>query len=304
MRIAAVLNRDGGTLKSADMDAYCAFLHETFRANGHEIECDITAGSQIVRQVEKAFESGTHEAVLAGGGDGTISCAAAIAWRHKKPLGVIPAGTMNMFARALKIPIDIHEAAQVLSEGQPEVCDIASANGQPFVYQFSVGLHPHIIRSRKRYDYKSRLGKMRASLRAIMDGMRRPPVFPVQISWDEKEIELEVSSVAVSNNRYGDGHLPHPDKLDSGELGIYFAAPVSAGNGVRMLADVAFGTWRNNPDISEASAKRVTLTFPRLRRDAKAVIDGELIDLEERVELAIHARQLNVIAPPPPEAGR
>ncbi len=299
MRIAAVLNRDGGTLKTTDLDAYCGFLADTFAEQGHELDCRITAGPQIMNEINAAFGDGGIEVVLAGGGDGTISCASGIAWQRKKPVGVIPAGTMNMFARSLGIPLDIHQAAHALASGKPASCDIASANHQPFVYQFSVGLHPHIIRSRERYDYRSRLGKIRASLRAIIDGLRSPPVFPVQISWDGNEIEVEVSSIAVSNNRYGEGHLPHTDDLTGGVLGIYFAAPVREGNGVKMLADVALGTWRNNPDITEITARDVTLTFPRLRRDAKAVIDGELINLERTIELTSHSGQLPVLKPQP-----
>ena len=67
------------------------------------------------------------------------------------------------------------------------------------------------------------------------------------------------------------------------------------------LAKLAFslllGTWKHHPLVSERQVQEVTLNFRRLKATAKAVIDGELVDLEKRVELKMHRGALQVIVP-------
>ncbi len=297
MRLTAVLNRDGGTMRTTDIGAYCLHLEQTFRQNGHEIDCRPVKARQLLQGLSDAFSSDAIDAVVAVGGDGTISAAGALAFKAQKPLGVIPAGTMNLFARSLSIPMEIHAAADALATGTVGHVDVGSANGRLFTHQFSVGFHPRIVRTRSQWSYRSRFGKIRATVMAALDAVRRPPVFPVRITVDGKHRDVVASSISVSNNMYGEGHLPYADRLDEGILGFYFTGPVTAGRSVKLLADMTLGTWRTNPDIDEQSAKRLVLEFPRVNRRSHAVIDGELMQLPRRVELVVHGRALPVILP-------
>ncbi len=297
MRLTAILNRDGGTLRTTDIDAYCQHLEQTFRQNGHKIDCRPVKARDLQQALTEAFSAGSIDAVVAAGGDGTISAAGAMAFKTQKPFGVIPAGTMNLFARSLSIPMEIHAAADALALGTVGQVDVASANGQMFMHQFSVGFHPRIVRTRSQWTYSSRFGKIRATVMAALDAVRRPPVFPVRITLDGKKRDLVASSISVSNNRYGEGHLPYADRLDEGTLGFYFTGPVTAGRSVKLLADMTLGTWRTNPDIDEQSVSRLVLEFPRVNRRSHAVIDGELMQLPRRVELLTHQGALPVILP-------
>ncbi|WP_407815538.1 diacylglycerol kinase family protein, partial [Staphylococcus aureus] len=65
--------------------------------------------------MERAAEEPGIEGIIAGGGDGTISAAAGIAWKQGIALGIVPAGTMNLFARSLKLPLDIRQALETLA---------------------------------------------------------------------------------------------------------------------------------------------------------------------------------------------
>src|SRR4051812_31452565 len=104
MRFAAVLNRDGGTLRTIDLSAFSDRMRQTLESAGHSIDIDIVAGKEIVAALDKAASRRGVDVVLAGGGDGTISAAAARLMNKKKALAVLPAGTMNLFARGLGIP--------------------------------------------------------------------------------------------------------------------------------------------------------------------------------------------------------
>ena len=118
MRVLAILNRDGGTLKTTNLDDFGAHLQSVFSEAGHVLDLKISAGSQIEKALKDAAANKNVDVILAGGGDGTISSAAAVAWKSGKALGVIPAGTMNLYARTIGIPLDIMDAASALAKGE------------------------------------------------------------------------------------------------------------------------------------------------------------------------------------------
>jgi electron transport complex protein RnfE len=65
-------------------------------------------------------------------------------------LAILPAGTMNLFARAMKVPLVLEEALEAIADGEVGAVDIATANGRPFVHQFSVGIHARLVRIREK----------------------------------------------------------------------------------------------------------------------------------------------------------
>ncbi|MEP3114690.1 diacylglycerol kinase family protein [Nisaea sp.] len=297
MRAVAVLNRDGGTLKTTDLDAYAETLTAAFEEAGRSLECRQVAGQNLIEALEDAAGDRTVELIVAGGGDGTISAAARIAWQAEKALGVLPAGTMNLFARALGIPLDLETAATALANAPISRSDLATANGEVFVHQFSVGMQPRVVRDREAAEYYSRAGKMLASLRAIAAMFRRPPSFPAHIVADDHDEEGRYSLVVVANNLYGESHMPYPDTLKGGVLGIGRAPVLPPSANLRMIADLAAGEWRRNDDFEMHPARSVSLHFPRLKHDAHATVDGELVPLKETVELKIHPGALKVLKP-------
>ncbi|HLV83820.1 MAG TPA: diacylglycerol kinase family protein [Devosia sp.] len=297
MHVVAVLNRDGGTLRTMDLDELCAQVQAAFEGHGHTVECKIVPGDEVEAALRQAATRTEVGAVLAGGGDGTISTAAGIAYETGMPLAVLPAGTMNLFARALKVPLDLNEALEALAGGRLGEVDVATANGRLFVHQFGVGIHARLVRIREGMTYSSRVGKIFASLRAIAAAVIRPPVFEVELHTAKGIESRRVSGVAISNNRVGDGHIPHADRLDAGVLGVYIAAPVSSSELVALATGILLGTWRSNEMVSETEVTAVTLRFPKRKRSAQAVIDGELVKLEPSVELAIRPGALRVVLP-------
>lgn len=296
MRIIAVLNRDGGTLRTMDLAVFSANAVAIFARHGHELECRIVSGREVDRALRKAATSSGVDAVMAGGGDGTISTAAGIAYETGMTLAVLPVGTMNLFARALKVPLVLDEALEAIAGGEIGAVDIATANDRPFVHQFGVGVHARLVRIRENLNYGSRYGKMLASLRAIGAAAINPPQFDAEFHTGRGIETRRVSGIAVSNNPLGTGQI-HADKLDGGMLGVYVAAPLSTSALLKLVADLFMGTWRASPAVTEMEVDDVTLHFPKRKRGAHAVIDGELIKLDRSVTLKIHPGALKVVLP-------
>jgi diacylglycerol kinase family enzyme len=298
LKIRAILNKDGGTLRTMDLDALCAMATDLFAREGHELDCKIVAGKDVEKALKAAANDPSVEAVIAGGGDGTISAAAGIAFKSNKPLGVLPAGTMNLFARALGMPLELDRALAAIARGEVDRIDIATANGRPFVHQFGVGIHARLVRIRNGMVYRSRVGKMLASLRAILAAAVNPPRFEVELHTEKGDRTATATGVAISNNPLDDSPVPVAMTLNSGRLGVYVAHSVSTRELLNLALDVMSGRWRANPAVSETEVRDLILRFPKRKRGTHAVVDGELIDLEKAVDLQLHPLALPVIRPP------
>jgi diacylglycerol kinase family enzyme len=295
MKLMGFFNRDGGTFKTTDMQAYEKRAETIFRDAGHDFEAIVFSGKEIVPAMERAARRDDLDGIVAGGGDGTISAAASIAWKNGVALGVIPAGTMNLFARSLRVPLDIWQALDVLATGEVDNVDIASANGRPFIHQFSAGLHARMVRYRNAFTYRSRFGKMRASMRAALGVVFNPPEFEVEFEAAGMRERRWVSAVSVSNNPFGQNALLYADNLTSGELGFYTAKPLKPLGVARLAVDMLRGKVRDNADVMVMHPAQVHLHFPKLHSKANCVMDGELLPLERDVALRLHPGELRVL---------
>lgn len=298
MKLIAIFNRDGGTFKTTDMTEYCSLVQTTFRGAGHDIECRLVEGPNIVEEMEKAAATPGLDGLIAGGGDGTISAAAGIAWKNGLALGVVPAGTMNLFARSLKLPLDIRVVVDVLAEGNVRDVDIASVNGRPFVHQFSAGLHARMVRYRNNMAFASRLGKIQASARAALGVVLNPPVFDVEYMVDGVTRHREVCAISVSNNEFGEHPFLVPDDVAGGHLGFYLADVMTPPGVVRLAFDILRGKLKENAAVTSMTTPELELHFPKSRRDVRCVIDGELLPMERDVLIKLHPGELKVFTSP------
>jgi diacylglycerol kinase family enzyme len=297
MQFIGIFNREGGTFRTIDLGPFTVRAIEIFAAEGHTLECRVVEGAALRDELERAVLDKGADVILAGGGDGTISAAAAACYHARKPLAILPAGTMNLFARTLRVPQNLEEALKAIAAGRLYGVDIATANGRPFVHQYSVGLHARLVRIREELIYRNRWGKMLASVRAVAGAISKRLRFQVEIVTPRGVEQRVASGISVSNNLLAEGHFPHADDVDGGVLGVYLAKPMSTSDLLKLCAQIVFGHWKGHPRISERQVSAVTLVFPHRKRSARAVIDGELIPLAPKVSLRIHPRALTVFAP-------
>ena len=255
-RIAAIINRTSGTLRDADHVAFGEHLIAAFASHGHIVDLHFESGAGLGKAMGRAALSDAVDVLLAVGGDGTVSAAAGLAWKNGKVLAVLPGGTMNLFARSIRMPLELDAAVDALAAGTVRPIDIATANGRPFLHQFAVGIHPRMIRLRNKLDYASRWGKIVASAKAGLSITRNPPVFEAELRLDGGPPERrKLSAISVSAAPFADGHLPYADILDSGKFGVYTAVPISPGRAIRLAKDVLLGTWSRNDDINSRTAQ-------------------------------------------------
>jgi YegS/Rv2252/BmrU family lipid kinase len=170
--IALLANPDSGSGEAGDVERLLA-------RSGHNV-----TRFDLDRADEVALAD--PERVVVAGGDGSIGCAAAAAARAGVPLGVVPVGTANDFARALELPDDLEPAAELAASGTgTERLDLGRAGERPFVNAASAGLSP--VAARNAHGLKGALGPVAYTVGALRAGLFARPV-EARVRVDGREV--------------------------------------------------------------------------------------------------------------------
>jgi diacylglycerol kinase family enzyme len=238
------------------------------------------------------------DALVAGGGDGTVGTVAAVARAHGLPLGVLPLGTLNHFAKDLGMPPALDDAAAVIAETAPRAVDAAEANGELFLNNASLGVYPRLVRLRERHRARG-TGKWLAALWATLAVLRRHPFFDVALRTAEQATRRRTPFVMIANNAYRMAGLQPQtrERLDAGELAVYTYQATQRSSLLALgLRVVLFGVDRVR-ELEVQTTPEVTVATPR--QAPRLALDGELTDLRPPLVARILPRALLVLAPPP-----
>jgi diacylglycerol kinase family enzyme len=291
--IAVVLNDASGSGNGA---AAAKRLEEIFAAAGREARITVVKGGSAVRTAaEDAVRSGC-ETLVAGGGDGTINAGASVVAGGDIPLGVIPLGTLNHFAKDLAIPLDLEAAARVVLEGVVCQVDVGEVNGLVFLNNSSLGVYPTIVRLRERYQ-ASGLGKWIAALWASLTVLRRNPFMAVRIIAEAQALVRRTPFVLVGNNEYRMVGLQagSRESLARGQLAVYV---LSAERRIGLLRLAWQVLRRGVNEVKELDLLTVEqATVETLRRRLQVALDGEVVPLESPLVYRIRPAALRVHVP-------
>lgn len=235
--------------------------------------------------------------VIIGGGDGTLNSAASGLVDTGLPLGVLPLGTANDFARTVGIPKEIRQAIQIIANGQRRAVDLGEVNGHLFFNVSSIGFSAALARGLSATS-KKRWGTLGYAL-AAFKLLKQSRPFRVEIDHDGMRELVRTVQVSVGNGRfYGGGMaVAHSAAPDDGRLDVY---SLEVSHWWEMVALIPFirrgthGRWRN---VRAFSARQLTLSTST-PHDINA--DGELIGKTPAV-FGIKEKAIQVFAPPVPD---
>ena len=280
----------------SDKEAVRARLTEIFGASGFENEISIAETGADVANLARKAARGDWSVIVAGGGDGTVSTVAAAIFPSEKILGILPLGTLNHFARDLKIPFDLDAAARTLSSGNVVNVDIGEVNGHIFVNNSSLGLYPIIIHEREK---RQRLGlhKWPAFLWASIAALRRYPFLDVRLHAGEEDFHVKSPFVFVGNNPYvmEKFNVGVRERLDTGVLSVYITDRTSRLGLLKLALRALLGRLRNDKDFLALSTDKVEIET-RHRR-LRVAFDGELRIMKPPLHYRVRARSLRVMVP-------
>jgi diacylglycerol kinase family enzyme len=303
MKAIVIINSGGGSFATLPKGNQTNYLQELFRLNGIEAEIFLVKGRHILETAQEAAEKAQNnpdiDAVVAGGGDGTISTVASTLVNKNIALGVLPLGTLNHFAKDLQIPLNLESAIKIVSQNYPINCDVAQLNKLTFINNSSIGLYPQLVQKRDAQREKLGLGKWSAMLLAIFSTVFRFPSLQVSLEIDEKFIKSKSPFVFVGNNHYNMHllNLGSRDYLDKGELCLYLANRVGRFGVFQLSLKALLGRLNQDKDFRIESAKEIWIETKKRR--LRVALDGEVQRLKPPLHYRIIPRGLKVIVPRP-----
>lgn len=291
--IAVVLNDTSGhgtAPKAAER------LKEIFDEAGREARITLaTGGSEISGAMRRAVEAGC-EALVVGGGDGTINAGASAVVGLEIPLGVLPLGTLNHFAKDLGIPLDLEEAAKVVLQGIVCKVDVGEVNGRIFLNNSSLGVYPAIVRLREKYRATVG-GKWIAALWAGLTVLRRRPFMAVRILAEGEAIIRRTPLVLVGNNEYQMSGIQagSRESLARGRLAIYVLNAERRPGLLRLAWQVLLKGAEGVKEVDLITVEEATVETRRHRLQVAA--DGEVFSLPAPLRYRIRPGALRVFVP-------
>lgn len=237
--------------------------------------------------------AGEVDRVVVGGGDGSLNAALPALLETGLPLGVIPLGTANDFARTLGIPLDPHQAAQVIAAGHTTSVDVGEANGHPFLNVASIGFGVDLTRALTR-DAKRRWGALGYAVAGLRVLSRLRPF----TAWIEHGGRIETSRtvhLAIGNGRhYGGGMVVDPQaRLDDARLHAFSLEVDHWWQLLRLLPSLRNGTHDAWAEVRTLAGEEVTV---RTRRPRSVNTDGE-ITTHTPVTVRVRPGALQVFVP-------
>lgn len=220
------------------------------------------------------------KAIVASGGDGTLSAAANALVKTDIPLGIISRGTANAFAAALELPDTIEAACETILGGATRQVDAAMCNGLPMVLLAGIGFEAETVERADRRA-KKRFG-MLAYVMAGLQQLRELESFTAEIETAGKVITVTASAVTVANAAPPSSILaqgPAGVVFDDGLLDVTIVAPASRAGAIAASYHLLQTALNENSaadrdDIGYLRAQRVII---RTNPAQKVVVDGEII---------------------------
>jgi diacylglycerol kinase (ATP) len=226
--------------------------------------------SQIIREAR-----GRVDAVILGGGDGTLSHAADGLVDAQLPLGILPMGTANDLARTLGLPTDLAAAADIIIQGHQKRIDLGWVNGTHFFNVATVGLGAAVTR-RLSHERKGRWGVF-AYLFATASSLMRARPFTADIRTETETIRVRTVQVTVGNGKYYGGGMVVDDTstIDDGVLHLFSLEVKHWWQMIPLLPALRRGTLRGSTHVRTLCGREFEL-LPIKKRHKKLTADGEI----------------------------
>lgn len=253
--------------------------------------CTTTDAGEAEHLARNAAVEG-FERIVAAGGDGTINEIVNGIAGYNVALGVLPLGTMNVFATELDLPAnDLAACWKIVQRNQTHRVDLPRANRKHFVQLAGVGLDAQAVKETSR-AFKRNFGPLSYLISAVQIASRTPPVLRIE---SEEAVTEEGSFVLVGNGRLYGGRFPFFKQavMDDGLLDVIVFKRLNYLDIIRYLQDVVFTPQISTPEVEYFQTKQLRVSS----EDSVPVeIDGELTG-NCPVEFKIRAGGLRVLTP-------
>jgi diacylglycerol kinase family enzyme len=276
-------------------------VREMLAASGrhHEVYL-VEQPDQLPTLAKKAAEKASeyNGAVVAAGGDGTLSAVAQQAYALNRPFGVLPQGTFNYFGRTHEIPEDTANALDALLNAQVRPVQVGQVNGQLFLVNASLGLYPRLLQDREWYKQQFGRSRLVAFVASAITLLHDHRALLLQIECDGEAKTLFTSTLFVGNNALQLEQLGIVEaEAVPGQLAAIAMRPTSKMKMLGLLLRGALGNLGASDRIDSFAFTQLAVQ-PRLshgKKRIKVAIDGEIFWFESPLRFSVAPRPLHLL---------
>lgn len=292
MRAAVICNPRAGR-KEAE-GALRAALYILEEAGWQLSVRETTAPGDATALARAAVAAGL-DAVIVAGGDGTINETVQALAESDTALGYVPYGTVNVWAREMRLPLEPTRAARELVTGRVERIDLGTGNGRYFLLMASVGFDSEVLRRARPFEHhKQRFGV----LPYVAAGLSSVPLYrgmDLELRFDGIIRRVHALMLVAGNTRLYGGRFqltPHAVAND-GWLDLCIVKGKGPLALVRQSLPVLLSGTISHSDVELLRVREITI---HTDEPIPVQMDGELV-AGTPVHLGIAPRALNVIIP-------
>jgi diacylglycerol kinase (ATP) len=263
----------------------------TSLTRGTAVLCETSCTGEAESVARRAAQEG-YGKIVAAGGDGTIHEVVNGLAGTEAALGLLPLGTMNVFATELGLPSgDLEKCWQIICDGHTRCVDLPAANGKHFVQLAGIGLDAQAVQETSQ-AFKRNFGPLSYLISAAQIASRTPPHLLIE-SADAGS--TDGSFVLIGNGRLYGGPFPFFKRalIDDGLLDVLVFKRLRYLEIIRYLQDVIFSPSIARPDVEYFQTKRLRVSS---EDDVPVEADGELIG-HCPMEFQVEQYGLRVLAP-------
>ena len=239
--------------------------------------------------IKKQIGNEDADAIIAVGGDGTVSLLADMASSFQKPLGIIPGGSANGMARELNIPENLDDALKIIEQEVYKPIDCISINGKTCIHLSDIGLNAQLIKYFEGSKLRGKWGYAKVVLKALSN--RR--LITVNLVNKKAQLTHEGYMIVLANaSKYGTGAVINPiGSLSDGLFEIVIVKKLSFSALLRML--IKPGLF-NPKTIQIYHAEEISINT---KHRFPFQIDGEFMGNVNYINAKILPAYLNMIVP-------
>jgi len=301
MRAEILFNPMAGRFPSLPLVERAA---EVFQRNGWDIRLTKSGSVEQFAELTERAAAEELDVVLVAGGDGSVNKAASRLLGTGTALGVLPAGTANVWAQEIGLPVlswtnwnALEKSAQKLAEGEIRTVDVGLCRETPFLLWAGIGLDGFIVHH---LEPRSKLEKQFAEIQYAANlawYASRWEGMELEISADGEYIKGTYVLALVSNiGLYAGGYakVSPGARIDDGMMELWLFAGDSLAEIIQHVWSVISGTHQASKKVRGIQCRRVELSSTA---DLYLQVDGEPLPAGEEVVVEIQPQALQVLVP-------
>lgn len=240
--------------------------------------------------------------IVASGGDGAINCVVNHAYHCGCPVGLLPQGTFNLFARTHAVPETIGQALDVLLKGYFEPVQLGLINDRIFLVNGSLGLYPRVLEDREAFKRQFGRSRAKALLATLISLLKDYRFMRLNLQGEKGHMELSTYTLFVGNNRLQLEQIgiDGSENLNTGKLAAIILKPVGRTQMLKLIWNSAFSMLGDDENVEHFYFEKLHVQRRGFyRHRVKVALDGEVFKIRMPLIIQIAKNPLNLIKPEP-----